>query len=85
MCVLTLGTGSLVPWAFGQRWRAKRRATLTELLETRFHGISGACSLVAARTALRKRNLTFMFVPAHGVGHCPFPFESQCGLPIRHR
>lgn len=62
MCVLTFGTGSMVPWAFDQRWRAKRRATLIEELETRFHGISGACSRVAATTALRKRDLTFMLL-----------------------
>ncbi|WP_170547955.1 hypothetical protein [Ruegeria atlantica] len=41
---------------------ARRRATLTELLETRFHGISSFCSLVATSTALRKRDLVFIFV-----------------------
>ncbi|WP_185956677.1 hypothetical protein [Ruegeria faecimaris] len=45
-----------------QRREAKRRATLAERLETRFHGISSFCSLDAFRTALRKRDLCFILL-----------------------
>ncbi len=76
---LTRWNRQLVPWGFGQRRLAKRRATLTEELETRFHGISGACSRVAATTALRKRDLTFMFFPAL------IPLLGQYFGPMRHR
>ena len=60
MCVLRHLSRQLGPKTFAQRRVANRRATLTEVLETRFHGISGACSRVAATTALKKRDLTFM-------------------------
>jgi len=39
---------------------ARRRATLIDVLETRFQGISSSCSLVAATTALRKRDFNFI-------------------------
>ncbi|KIC46866.1 hypothetical protein RA28_03790 [Ruegeria sp. ANG-S4] len=43
---------------------ARRRATLTEWLETRFHGISGSCACTAATTAFKKRDFGFIFDPA---------------------
>jgi hypothetical protein len=62
MRVFFVRTGSLVPEGILlQRRAAKRRATLTEWLETRFQGISKFWSRVAATTALRKRD--FVFIP----------------------
>lgn len=75
---LTRWNRQLVPWGFGQRRLAKRRATRTEELETRFHGISGACSRVAATTALRKRDLTLMLLFLL-IFHCWASVTGQCG------
>ncbi|WP_162896719.1 hypothetical protein [Ruegeria sp. AD91A] len=52
-----LGLRVLLP----QRRAAMRLATLTEWLDTRFHGISSFWLRVAATMAFRKRDLVFIF------------------------
>ena len=62
-----------------QRRAAMRRATLTEWLEIRFHGISNSCFLVAATTALRKRDFVFISLPCSFFGVWT-PFSSETSM-----
>ncbi|WP_188127764.1 hypothetical protein [Ruegeria intermedia] len=65
-----------------QDCRARRRATLTDLLDTRFQGISSFGFEVAAMTPRRKRDFDFMSHPARFCGDYPIPEENSA--PLRH-